>query len=159
MDHLKRKCALVTQNINAAYIKIPKSSAANTVGRTLENISKTDSYSELFLTYKCNVEHSPINYSCDSSSIYNSPFTEKELLNSIQSCHRHLLVGENPPNCPHCHFLILIIHHLLMNCPGLHHLYRLYFKSSLPNLKSLLGEKPRTGIVSFLKEANFYYYI
>ena len=43
--------------------------------------------------------------------------------------------------------------------PGLRHLYRHYFNSSLPSLKNLLGEKPHTEIINFLKEANFYHYI
>ena len=74
--------------------------------------------------------------------------------------HRHLLLGENhPPICPHCHFSILTIHHLLTDCPCLRHLYRHYFNSSLPNLKNLLGEKPHTEIINFLREANFHCYI
>ena len=60
---------------------------ANTIGRTLENISKSASYFEPFLTYKRSVEHSPINYRSDSSSNYNSPFTEKKLIKSRKSCH------------------------------------------------------------------------
>ena len=72
--------------------------------------------------------------------------------------HWHLLL-EDPPDCPHCHFSILTIHHLLTDCAGLRHLYRHYFNSSSPNLTTLLGKNPHTGIINFLKEANFYNYI
>ena len=60
---------------------------ANTIGRTLSNISNSDSYSNPFLTYKQNAERSPINYRNDSSLNYNSPFTENELKNSLKNCH------------------------------------------------------------------------
>ena len=73
--------------------------------------------------------------------------------------HRHLLLREDPPYCPHCHFSVLTIRHLLTDCPGLRHLYRHSFNSSSPNLTTLLGENPHAGIINFLKEANFYNYI
>ena len=60
---------------------------ANTIGRTLSDISNSDSYSEPFLTYKRNAERTPINYRNNSSLNYNSPFTGNELQNSLKSCH------------------------------------------------------------------------
>ena len=63
------------------------SNIANTIGRTLSDISKSDSYSEPFLTYKRNAEHTPISYRSDSSLNYNSPFTEIELKNSLKKSH------------------------------------------------------------------------
>ena len=60
---------------------------ANTIGRTLSNISNSDSYSEPFLTYKQNAERIPINYRNNTSLNYNSPFTIIELQNSLKSCH------------------------------------------------------------------------
>ena len=71
--------------------------------------------------------------------------------------HRHLLLGEAELTCPHCYFLQLTIHHILADCCGLRHLYRLYFKTSLPQLTKLIGEKPHNAIIYFLKEAGFYY--
>ena len=60
---------------------------ANTIGRTLCNISKSDSYSDSFLTYKRNAERSSINYRSDSSLNYNSLFTENALNNCLKGCH------------------------------------------------------------------------
>ena len=76
----------------------------------------------------------------------------------IRLMHRHLLLGENPPSCSHCHFSILIIRHLLTDCLGVRHLCRHYL-NPLPSLKNLLGKKSHTEIINFLREANFYYYI
>ena len=71
--------------------------------------------------------------------------------------HRHLLFREAEPTCPHCFFSQLTIHHILTECCGLRHLYRHYFKTSLPLLTNLIGEKPHNAIIYFLKEAGFYY--
>ena len=73
--------------------------------------------------------------------------------------HRHLLLDEEEPIFPHCHFSVLTIRHLLTECPGLHHMYRHYFHSSSPILTNLLGENPHHELFNFLKEANFYHYI
>ena len=72
---------------------------------------------------------------------------------------RHLLLGETEPTCPHCFFSHLTIHHILTDCCGLRHLYRHYFKTSLPHLTNLIGEKPHNAIIYFLKEDGFYYNI
>ena len=60
---------------------------ANTIGWTLSDVSKSDSYSELFLPYKRNAKHSRIYYRTDSSLNYISPFTENELKNSFKKSH------------------------------------------------------------------------
>ena len=52
---------------------------ANTIGKTLSNISKSDFHSEPFFTLKCNTERSDINYRSGSSLNYNNSFTENEL--------------------------------------------------------------------------------
>ena len=57
---------------------------ANTIGKTLSNISSSDSYSEPFMTYKRNAEHSPINFRTNSLLNYNNPFNENELKNSLK---------------------------------------------------------------------------
>ena len=57
---------------------------ANTIGRALTKISKSESYSEAFLTYKRNAEHSPINFMSNSSLNYYSLLTGKELNNSLK---------------------------------------------------------------------------
>ena len=51
---------------------------ANSVGKTLSDISISDSYSDPFLTYKRNAEHSQINYRTNSSLNYNSPIFRKQ---------------------------------------------------------------------------------
>ena len=71
--------------------------------------------------------------------------------------HRHLLLREAEPTCPHCFFSQLTIYHILADCCGLRHLYRQYFKTSLPQLTNLIGEKPHSAIICFLKDAGFYY--
>ena len=59
---------------------------ANTIGKTLSDISKSDSYSEPFQSYKQNSEHSNINYESHLSINYNYPFTETELNNTLKQC-------------------------------------------------------------------------
>ena len=73
--------------------------------------------------------------------------------------HRHLLLGEAEPTCPHCFFSQLTIHHILTDCCGLRHLYRQYFKTSFPQLTNLIGEKPHNALIYFLKDSGFYYNI
>ena len=71
--------------------------------------------------------------------------------------HRHLLLAEDKPTCPHCLSSILTIGHLLTDCLGLRHLYRNYFHSSSPSLTNLLCENPHPALINFLKDANFYH--
>ena len=71
--------------------------------------------------------------------------------------HRHLLLDEDKPTCPHSLSSILTIRHLLTDCLGLRHMYRTYFHSSSPSLTNLLCENPHTALFNFLKDANFYH--
>ena len=71
--------------------------------------------------------------------------------------HRCLLLDEEKPICLHCHFSVLTICRLLTDNPGLRHMYRHYFHSSLLILTNLLGENPRHELFDFLKDANFYH--
>ena len=73
--------------------------------------------------------------------------------------HRHLLLAEKEPTCTHCYSSVLTIRHLLTDCLGLRHMYRLYFHSSSPSLTNLIGEKPHHELFNFLKAANFYHEI
>ena len=71
--------------------------------------------------------------------------------------HKHLLLDETEPTCPHCYSSVLTIRHLLTDCPGLRHIYRHYFNSSSPILMNLIGEKPHYELFNFLKDAGFYH--
>ena len=70
--------------------------------------------------------------------------------------HRHLLLAEGEPTCPHWYASILIIHHLLTDCLGFHHLYRHYFHSSSPCLTNLLVENPHHALFLFFKRCKLF---
>ena len=101
---------------------------ANTIGRTLSNIFKSDSYPEPFLTYKRKSERSAIKYKSDSLLHYNSPFTENELNNSLKKCH---LSAPGPDGITYP-----MIKHLSQNSlKNLLHLYnRIYTEHVFPSL-------------------------
>ena len=63
------------------------------------------------------------------------------------------------PICPHFYSSTLTTRHLLTDCLGLRHMYRLHFHSSSPSLMLLIGEKPHYELFNFLKDANFYHEI
>ena len=73
--------------------------------------------------------------------------------------HKHLLFGEPAPMCPQCHFSILTIRHILTDCPTLRHLYRQYFKTSVPDLNALIGQTPHPSLSVFLFSSGFYHQI
>ena len=68
--------------------------------------------------------------------------------------HRHLLLAEDEPTCPHCHSSVLTIRYLLTY---LNRMYRHYFHSSSPTLTNLLFENPHPEHFNFLKDANFHH--
>ena len=100
---------------------------ANTIGKTLSNISNSNSYPEPFLSYKRKAECSAINYRADSTLHYNSLFTENELKNSLKKSH---LSAPGPDNITYP-----MIKHLSRNSlKNLLHLYnRIYTEHIFPS--------------------------
>ena len=70
--HSVKKSIGIYPNYSISFLKennqtiMSLKNIANTIGRTLSNISKSDSYSEPFLTCKRNAERSSINCRNDS---------------------------------------------------------------------------------------------
>lgn len=71
--------------------------------------------------------------------------------------HRHLLFGEDTPECCYCH-CPLTIHHILTSC-AFTHLYIKFFKMTSPSLETILGESPHPAIFSFLKTIGIFHHI
>ncbi|GFV29915.1 RNase H domain-containing protein [Trichonephila clavipes] len=72
--------------------------------------------------------------------------------------HRHLLLGENAPECPSCK-VPYSIYHILIDCPVFNHNRITFFHTSVLTLSDLVGESPHQNLFAFLLKIGFLYLI
>ncbi|GFS90512.1 RNA-directed DNA polymerase from mobile element jockey [Nephila pilipes] len=72
--------------------------------------------------------------------------------------HKHLLFGEDAPECPSCH-VPYSIHHILIDCPVFDHHRRTFFHSSVLKLSDLVGETPHHNLFAFLRHIGLLHHI
>ncbi|GFW36338.1 probable RNA-directed DNA polymerase from transposon BS [Trichonephila clavipes] len=63
--------------------------------------------------------------------------------------HRHLLLGENAPECPSCK-VPYFVYHILIDCPVFNHHRITFFHTSVLTLSDLVGETPHQNLFAFL---------
>ncbi|GBN25040.1 putative RNA-directed DNA polymerase from transposon X-element, partial [Araneus ventricosus] len=72
--------------------------------------------------------------------------------------HRHLLLGEPAPTCPHCS-CTMSVKHILIECKHFK-IHRLrFFNTSSPTLTTMIGRHPHIYLFEFLKITGFYPHI
>ncbi|GFW50015.1 putative RNA-directed DNA polymerase from transposon X-element [Trichonephila clavipes] len=72
--------------------------------------------------------------------------------------YRHLLLGENAPECPSCK-VPYSLYHILIDCP-VFNLHRItFFLTSVLTLSDLVGETPHQNLFAFLLKIEFLYLI
>ncbi|GFY07464.1 putative RNA-directed DNA polymerase from transposon BS [Trichonephila clavipes] len=72
--------------------------------------------------------------------------------------HRHLLLGENAPECPSCKvpYSVCLI---LIDCPVFNHHRITFFHTSVLTLSDLVGETPHHNLFAFLLKIGFLHLI
>ncbi|GFV06939.1 RNase H domain-containing protein [Trichonephila clavipes] len=70
--------------------------------------------------------------------------------------HRHLLLGENAPECPSCQ-VSYTVHHILIDCPVLNTYRMAFFHTSVLTVSDLVGESPYQNLFAFMKKIVDYY--
>ncbi|GFT56601.1 RNase H domain-containing protein [Trichonephila clavipes] len=71
--------------------------------------------------------------------------------------HRHLLLGENAPECPSCK-VPYSYYHILIDCPVFND-HRITFHKSVLTLSDLVGESLHQNLFAFLLKIGFLYLI
>ncbi|GFT48302.1 RNase H domain-containing protein [Trichonephila clavipes] len=71
--------------------------------------------------------------------------------------HRHLLLGEDAPECPSCK-VSYTVHHILIDCPVFNNYHITFFNSSHFTLPDL-GEIPHQNLFAFIRRIGFLYLI
>ncbi|GFX97265.1 putative RNA-directed DNA polymerase from transposon X-element [Trichonephila clavipes] len=72
--------------------------------------------------------------------------------------HKHLLLGENAPECPSCKVLYSV-YHILIDCSVFNHHRITFFHTSVLTLSDLVGESPHQNLFAFLLKIGFLYLI
>ncbi|GFT80523.1 putative RNA-directed DNA polymerase from transposon X-element [Trichonephila clavipes] len=72
--------------------------------------------------------------------------------------HRHLLLGENAPECPSCK-VQYSVYHILTDCPVFNHHRITFFHTSVLTLSDLVGETPHLNLFAFLLKIEFLHMI
>ncbi|GFS76262.1 putative RNA-directed DNA polymerase from transposon X-element [Trichonephila clavipes] len=72
--------------------------------------------------------------------------------------YRHLLLGENTPECPSCK-VPYSIYHILIDCPVFNHHRITFFHTSVLTLSDLVGETPHQNLFAFLLKIGFLHMI
>ncbi|GFY35817.1 putative RNA-directed DNA polymerase from transposon BS [Trichonephila clavipes] len=72
--------------------------------------------------------------------------------------HRHLLLGENAPECPLCK-VPYSVYHILINCPVFNRHRVTFFHTSVLTLSDLVGESPHQDLFAFLLRVEFLHLI
>ncbi|GFW93638.1 putative RNA-directed DNA polymerase from transposon X-element [Trichonephila clavipes] len=72
--------------------------------------------------------------------------------------HRHLLLGENAPECPSCQ-VSYTVRHILIDCPVFNNYRITFFNSSYLTLHDLVGEIPHQNLFAFIRRIGFLYLI
>ncbi|GFV37184.1 RNase H domain-containing protein [Trichonephila clavipes] len=72
--------------------------------------------------------------------------------------HRHLLLGEDAPECPSCK-VSYTVRHILIDCPVFNTYRMTFFHTSVLTLSDLVGESPHQNLFAFIKKIGFLYLI
>ncbi|GFT08775.1 RNase H domain-containing protein [Trichonephila clavipes] len=72
--------------------------------------------------------------------------------------HRHLLLGEDAPECPSCK-ISYTVRHILIDCPVFNNHRVTFFNSSHLTLPDLVGEIPHQNLFAFIRRIGFLYLI
>ncbi|GFX50392.1 putative RNA-directed DNA polymerase from transposon X-element [Trichonephila clavipes] len=72
--------------------------------------------------------------------------------------HRHLLFGENAPECPSFK-VFYTVRHILIDCPVFNHHRITFFHTSILTLSDLVGETPHQNLFAFIRKIRFLYLI
>ncbi|GFV21141.1 putative RNA-directed DNA polymerase from transposon BS [Trichonephila clavipes] len=72
--------------------------------------------------------------------------------------HRHLLLGENAPECPSCK-VPYSVYDILIDCPVFNHHRITFFYTSVLTLSDLVGESPHRNLFAFLFKIGFLHMI
>ncbi|GFW15706.1 probable RNA-directed DNA polymerase from transposon X-element [Trichonephila clavipes] len=72
--------------------------------------------------------------------------------------HKHLLLGENAPECPSCK-VPYFVYHILIDCPVFNRHRVTFFHSSVLTLSDLVGETPHQNLFAFLLKIGFLHLI
>ncbi|GFW32813.1 RNase H domain-containing protein [Trichonephila clavipes] len=72
--------------------------------------------------------------------------------------HRHLLLGENAPECPSCK-VPYSVYHILIDCPVFNRHRVTFFHTSVLTLSDLVGESPHRNLFAFLLKIGFLHLI
>ncbi|GFT69256.1 RNA-directed DNA polymerase from mobile element jockey [Trichonephila clavipes] len=72
--------------------------------------------------------------------------------------HRHLLLGENAPECPSCKVPYSVCH-ILIDCPVFNHHRITFFHTSVFTLSDLVGESPHHNLFAFVLKIGFLHMI
>ncbi|GFY11314.1 RNase H domain-containing protein [Trichonephila clavipes] len=72
--------------------------------------------------------------------------------------HRHLLLGEDAPECPSCK-VSYTVRHILIDCPVFNNYRITFFNSSHLTLPDLVGEIPHQNLFAFIRRLGFLYLI
>ncbi|GFW48442.1 RNase H domain-containing protein [Trichonephila clavipes] len=72
--------------------------------------------------------------------------------------HRHLLLGEDAPECPSCK-VSYTVRHILIDCPVFNNYRITFFKSSHLTVPDLVGEIPHQNLFAFIRRIGFLYLI
>ncbi|GFY11576.1 RNase H domain-containing protein [Trichonephila clavipes] len=72
--------------------------------------------------------------------------------------HRHLLLGEDAPECPSCK-VSYTVRHILIDCPVFNNYRITFFNSSHLTLPDLVGEIPYQNLFAFIRRIGFLFLI
>ncbi|GFW07150.1 RNase H domain-containing protein [Trichonephila clavipes] len=72
--------------------------------------------------------------------------------------HRHLLLGEDAPECPSCK-VSYTVRHILIDCPVFNNYCITFFNSSHLTLPDFVEEIPRQNLFDFIRRLGFLYLI
>ncbi|GFU11821.1 RNase H domain-containing protein [Trichonephila clavipes] len=72
--------------------------------------------------------------------------------------HRHLLLGENAPECPSCKVPYSVCH-ILIDCPIFNRHRITFFHTSVLTLSDLVGESPHQNLFAFVLKIGFLHMI
>ncbi|GFT00051.1 RNase H domain-containing protein [Trichonephila clavipes] len=72
--------------------------------------------------------------------------------------HRHLLLGEDAPECPSCK-VSYTVRHILLDCPVFNTYRMTFFHTSVLPLSDLAGESRHQNLFAFIKKIGFLYLI
>ncbi|GFU15220.1 RNase H domain-containing protein [Trichonephila clavipes] len=72
--------------------------------------------------------------------------------------HKHLLLGEDAPECPSC-LVSYTVRHILIDCPVFNNYRITFFHSSRLTLPHSVGEIPHQSLFAFIRRIGFLFLI